>query len=102
MESVDYRAAAVKCSCILLWIVIYPHHWSINHIHCLLCGQVRALTLGRPHRDALKELMNKKEIVGDLLNQLRYAQSLLAGRQLRTHQQMRGTHHSQRSTLHQP
>lgn len=35
--------------------------------------QVRALTLGRPHHDALKELMNKKELVGDLLNQLRRA-----------------------------
>lgn len=37
---------------------------------CRFC-QVRALTLGRPHHDALKELINKKEIVGDLLNQLR-------------------------------
>ncbi len=37
----------------------------------LLYLQVRALTLGRPHHDALKDLINKKEIVGDLLNQLR-------------------------------
>ena len=40
--------------------------------------------------------MNKKEIVGDLLNQLRCAHSLLAGRHLCTHQQLRGTQHSQR------
>lgn len=46
----------------------------------LLCTQVRALTLGWPHRNALKELMNKKEIVGDLLNQLRCAHCQLAGR----------------------
>jgi hypothetical protein len=52
---------------------------------CRLSGQVRALTLGRPHRDALKELMNKKEIVGDLLNQLRCAHSPSASWQLRSH-----------------
>ena len=34
-------------------------------------GQVHALMMGRSHHDALKDLMNKKEIVGDLLNQLR-------------------------------
>jgi hypothetical protein len=34
---------------------------------------VVALATGRPHRDALKQLMVKKEIVGDLLNHLRLA-----------------------------
>lgn len=35
--------------------------------------EVQALAAGRPHRDELKQLMAKKEIVGDLLNHLRLA-----------------------------
>eukprot|EP00798_Chlamydomonas_sp_ICE-L_P002059 gene2059-18237_t len=35
--------------------------------------EVSALVKGRPHRDKLKELMEKKELVGDLFNQLRLA-----------------------------
>jgi len=35
--------------------------------------EVDSLALGRPHRDRLKELMNKKELVGDVFNQLRLA-----------------------------
>lgn len=33
--------------------------------------EINALALGRPHRAKLKELMNKKELVGDVFNQLR-------------------------------
>eukprot|EP00798_Chlamydomonas_sp_ICE-L_P025804 gene25804-11479_t len=35
--------------------------------------EVTALAKGRPHRAKLKELMEKKELVGDLFNQLRLA-----------------------------
>lgn len=35
--------------------------------------EIKALAAGRPHRDELKQLMAKKEIVGDLLNHLRLA-----------------------------
>jgi hypothetical protein len=35
--------------------------------------EIQALAAGRPHRDELKQLMTKKEIVGDLLNHLRLA-----------------------------
>ena len=35
--------------------------------------EVAALSQGRLHRRALKELMNKKELVGDLFNNLRLA-----------------------------
>lgn len=37
-------------------------YWHGMHIADadVLRGQVRALTLGRPHHDALRELMNKK------------------------------------------
>lgn len=45
--------------------------WRTALIVRELEDEVRALTMGRPHHDALKELMNKKELVGDLLNQLR-------------------------------
>ncbi|PNW73801.1 hypothetical protein CHLRE_13g573150v5 [Chlamydomonas reinhardtii] len=33
--------------------------------------EIDALARGRPHRDALKELMMKKELIGDVFNQLR-------------------------------
>ncbi|GLC35595.1 hypothetical protein PLESTM_000341200 [Pleodorina starrii] len=33
--------------------------------------EIDALARGRPHRDALKELMTKKELIGDVFNQLR-------------------------------
>lgn len=43
--------------------------------------EVHALAKGRPHRDKLKELMHKKEVVGDLFNQLRLSrQRMLNGR----------------------
>lgn len=35
--------------------------------------EIDALARGRPHRDKLKELMNKKEVIGDVFNQLRLA-----------------------------
>lgn len=45
--------------------------------------EIAALARGRPHREKLKQLMTKKEIVGDMFNQLRLArQRALAGRQL--------------------
>jgi len=50
----------------------------------ILNGQVReleeeieALASGRAHRRKLKELMNKKELVGDLFNNLRLARQRL-------------------------
>lgn len=36
-------------------------------------AEIAALAAGRPHREELKQLMTKKEIVGDLLNHLRLA-----------------------------
>lgn len=40
-----------------------------------------ALARGRPHRDKLKELMAKKETIGDVFNQLRLLrQRFLQGR----------------------
>ncbi|GFH16963.1 uncharacterized protein HaLaN_13489, partial [Haematococcus lacustris] len=42
--------------------------------------EIDSLALGRPHRDQLKEMMNKKELVGDVFNQLRLArQRFVAG-----------------------
>lgn len=47
--------------------------WRTALIIRELEAEVVALAAGRPHRDTLKQLMIKKEIVGDLLNHLRLA-----------------------------
>ena len=39
--------------------------------------EIEALAVGREHRRALKELMNKKELVGDLFNNLRLTRQRL-------------------------
>jgi hypothetical protein len=39
----------------------------------LMTSQVDALACGRAHRERLVQLMNQKERVGDLFNQLRLA-----------------------------
>lgn len=39
--------------------------------------EIEALASGRAHRRKLKELMNKKELVGDLFNNLRLARQRL-------------------------
>jgi hypothetical protein len=79
------RCGCPECSITCCASATQHHFLRTSSTACLLCAQVRALTLGRPHRNALKELMNKKEIVGDLLNQLRCAHCQLAGWQLRIH-----------------
>ena len=39
--------------------------------------EIEALAVGKEHRCKLKELMNKKELVGDLFNNLRLARQRL-------------------------
>ncbi len=39
--------------------------------------EIEALAVGKEHRRALKELMNKKELVGDLFNNLRLTRQRL-------------------------
>ncbi|EFJ49794.1 hypothetical protein VOLCADRAFT_80573 [Volvox carteri f. nagariensis] len=41
--------------------------------------EIDALARGRPHRDALKELMTKKELIGDVFNQLRLSRQASGG-----------------------
>jgi hypothetical protein len=50
-----------------------PPRWRTALIIRELEEEIQALAAGRPHRDELKQLMTKKEIVGDLLNHLRLA-----------------------------
>lgn len=52
--------------------------------------EVEALTLGRPHRQRLKELMNKKELIGDLFNQLRLARQRACNAQPGPHAPING------------
>ncbi|KAF8069710.1 DTX44 [Scenedesmus sp. PABB004] len=52
--------------------------WRTALIIRELEAEVAALAAGRPHREELKQLMVKKEIVGDLLNHLRLARQRAA------------------------
>lgn len=54
-------------------MLVDHHRWRTALIIRELEAEVAAMALGRPHRDELKQLMTKKEIVGDLLNHLRLA-----------------------------
>lgn len=59
---------------------MYSHNLFLIHL-LFWCLQVKALAYGRDHRSKLIELMNQKEAVGDVFNQLRLAlQRRTAGR----------------------
>ena len=45
--------------------------WRTALILRELEDEISALAIGRPHRDKLKELVNKKEVIADLFNHLR-------------------------------
>ncbi len=67
--------------CVDVWLVLLFCRWRTALILRELEEEVAALTAGRPHSEALKELMGKKEVIGDLFNNLRLArQRALSGR----------------------
>lgn len=63
--------------------------------------EIEALVAGREHRRKLKELMNKKELVGDLFNNLRLARQRMLNSRDRSAAGDADAHESINATLAQ-